>query len=111
MVMVEQRFYQSQPDVLPKTLPKGTRFKYGDVAWLAQETMILKEGSVMYIGPIRAGKNRDSMAQARYVDWTSVPLSEPADRPIQAADWVECVNAYLRWNRGLAPELTLGARN
>jgi|SRR6478735_1694959 len=96
--MSEQRFYDKQPDVLPKTLPVGTRTRVGEVATdeLRFTTDVYEQG---YSGTWASGGRNPyaGTASAKAVDWTSVPITPPVkDRPIQAGDWLECVNATCR---------------
>ncbi|HYQ47116.1 MAG TPA: hypothetical protein VER11_34335 [Polyangiaceae bacterium] len=89
--MVEQKFYQSQPEVLPATLPAGARNCNG-IVFLSE----MRLNGECYNGRVRfvSGAEEVGDVHIRTVDWASVPVAqlEPADRPIQAGDWVECVN-------------------
>jgi hypothetical protein len=108
--MTDQKFYERQPDVLPLTLPAGTRFECcpGYLMVFTGEARLTHSRD--YNGDCRSIDGRgldfdESAVEPACVDWTSVPLPEPADRPIQAGDWVECVDAD-----SALTHLTLGHR-
>lgn len=98
--MADQKFYQSQPEVLPKTLPAGAR-NHNGIVFLSE----MRLAGEQYNGRVRFRDGTESVRDIhlRTIDWTSVPLPEPADRPIQAGDWVECVDenrAYRKLRAG-----------
>src|SRR6478609_1346343 len=90
---------QSSP--LPKTLPAGTRSKSGETAL---SELRLTDGR--YVGRWRSSWNGDyegSLHVANVV-WTEVPITPPIeDRPIQAGDWVECVESCGTPTDGTSP--------
>lgn len=100
-----EKFYESQPAELPMTLPAGTRMA-DEYVCVATSTCTLR-GSVYHDGLAYwadwecFGGSADGYVLPRDIDWTSVPITPPIeDRPIQAGDWVECVDTdgavYLR---------------
>lgn len=92
--MTERKFYERQPDVLPLTLPVGTLASSGDDRATAELRLRgTPSGDLAYWGRWN-GESADSYYRPRDICWPSVPLPEPADRPIQAGDWVECIGDY-----------------
>lgn len=88
-------FYESQPAELPLTLPAGTRSKH-KMPYVSEKTATLSPlHGGCYMGDW--GEAHVSGIEAEWIDWTSVPIAPPVeDRPIQAGDWLECVNATCR---------------
>jgi hypothetical protein len=100
--MSDQTHYERQPDVLPLTLPAGTRSTCGSVATveLQLRKASLFDGACAYWGRWDDDGPHVGLSyfRAHAIDWTSVPLPatpEPADRPIQAGDWVECIEHWV----------------
>jgi hypothetical protein len=90
--MTGQKFYERQPEVLPLTLPAGTRSIEGFGGTL-KSTAHLKGN--LYHGEWQRVGGVFRLVHPDNVLWSTVPvpLPEPADRPIQAGDWLECVGA------------------
>ena len=96
---------QSQPAILPATLPAGTRTRYGNEA--TSELTLTDERR--YHGNWSGFAHQISLG-AYIIDWdlVAVQAAVPAeeDRPIQAGDWVECVRDW-----GSCGGLCLGERH
>jgi len=80
---------QSQPAILPATLPAGTRTRYGNEA---TSELTLLAASERYCGHFTGFSGPVTFGVA-VIDWdlVAVQAAVPAekDRPIQAGDWVE----------------------
>jgi hypothetical protein len=105
--MSDQTHYEKQPDVLPLTLPAGTRTRMGLIAcgagWRFNDALGVYAGEVADYpgGPVR---NSYVVCRPEQVNWETVPVPLPApaaDRPIQAGDWVECIE---HWSRSSPPQ-------
>jgi len=87
--MSDQKFYKSQPEVLPATLPAGTRTRYGNEATSELTLTDQRKYAGGWVG------FADTLSfSAESINWNlvAVQAAVPAeeDRPIQVGDWVEC---------------------